>query len=163
MPPRDRLFQAAVITLLIISVGLIIAGAALSYQNGLGSGARLYQFGKLLLLGSGGFAIWYFKWSRGKARASEAKLPKMTNGVYAIWFFVAAVLLVATYLQAQETSYTADDRLWTLLLAVVPPVLAASVVAFFIVRDAMRSELNEKPPHRSKAGSRPWSRRKSPR
>ena len=94
MPPHERLFQAAVITLLIISVGLIIAGAALSYQNGLGSGARVYQFGKLLLLGSGGFAIWYFKWSRGKAGASAPKLPKMTNGVYAVWFFVAVVIIV---------------------------------------------------------------------
>lgn len=138
MPPHERLFQAAVITLLIVSVGLIIAGAALSYQNGLGSGARLYQFGKLILLGSGGFAIWYFKWSRGKAGASGPKLPKVTNGVYAVWFFVAAVLVVATYLQAQETSYTQEDRVWTFLLAVVPPVLAASVAGYFIVRDAIR-------------------------
>jgi hypothetical protein len=74
--------------------------------------------------------------------------------MYALWFVVAAVIVVGTYLQTQETSFTEDDRFSILILAVVPPVLAASIVVYFLIRDAIRSELNKKGPPRTKAGPR---------
>ena len=151
--PHERLFQAAAITLLVISVGLIIAGAVLDYQDGLGAGAGLYQFGRLLLIGSGGLSIWYFKWSRSKD-ATARKLPKLSLGAYAFWGVVAALLVQALYVQQQQqdTPFTQDDRVWNLILVVVPPILAALIVTYFLVRDTARSQVNKKGPPRSKAG-----------
>jgi hypothetical protein len=154
MPPHERLFQAAAVTLLVISLGLIIAGAVLDYQNGLGAGTGIYRFGRLLLLGTGAAAIWYFKWTRGKANSTALKLPKVTVGMYAFWIAVGAIIVVATHLQAQERFFTEDDRLWNLILAVVPLVLAAFIVSYFLVRDALRQQLNKKGPPRTKAGRR---------
>ena len=153
MPPHERLFQAAAITLLVISLGLIIAGATLDYRDGLGAGTGIYQFGRLLLLGTGGLAIWYFKWARGKADPSARKMPKIATAMYAVWIVIAGILIVSTQLQAQSRLFVEDARLWNLMVAVVPLVLGACIVAYFIVRDAVRSELNKKAPPRSKAGS----------
>ena len=60
---NERILFAGAITLLIISSGLMIAGAVLDYQDGLGAGSALIQFGRLLLLGGGAASIWYFKWT----------------------------------------------------------------------------------------------------
>jgi hypothetical protein len=65
---NERVLFATAVTLLIVSVGLMLGGAALDYQDGLGAGSALIQFGRLLLLGGGAASIWYFKWSRGSER-----------------------------------------------------------------------------------------------
>jgi drug/metabolite transporter (DMT)-like permease len=155
--PHDRLLRAAAVAILVISVGLIIAGATLDYVDGPGAGTSIYQFGRLLLIGGGAVAIWYFKWSRGSERGEDTavrKLPKMTIGMYAFWIVVAALLVVALHLQQQGRFFTEDDRLWSLILAVSPVVLAAIIIAYFLVRDVARGQLNKKGAPRRKAGPR---------
>jgi hypothetical protein len=141
------LFVAAV-TLLIISAGLMIGAAALDYQDGLGAGSALSQFGRLLLIGGGGAAIWYFKWGRNSERskkgAKEKTLTKPTLGVYVFGILATVMLLVSVPLQRQSTSYAESDRLWLLIVAVLPVILAAMTVAFFLVRYHLKQQQNKK-------------------
>jgi hypothetical protein len=142
--PHERLLFAAAVTLLIISSGLMIGGAALDYRDGLGAGAALSQFGRILLLGGGAVSIWYFKWSRNKTDAKKNKLPKLTLGAYAFWIVVTAVLFGTAQLQRQGIVYGESDRLWTLILAVLPVVLAALIVTFFLMRHHLRQQQQSK-------------------
>jgi hypothetical protein len=142
--PHERVFFAAAIVLLVVSSGLMIGGAALDYQDGLGAGASLTQFGRILLLGGGAASIWYFKWNRNKTDSKKTNLPKLTIGAYAFWIVVTAVLFGAAQLQRQGIVYGESDRLWTLILAVLPVVLAALIITFFLMRHHLRQQQNKK-------------------
>lgn len=142
--PHQRVFFAAAIVLLIVSCGLMIGGAALDYQDGLGVGASLTQFGRILLLGGGAASIWYFKWNRNKMDSKKTNLPKLTIGAYAFWTVVTAMLFVAGQLERQGIVYGESDRLWTLILAVLPVVLAALIITFFLMRHHLRQQQQNK-------------------
>jgi hypothetical protein len=142
--PRDSILFAGAITLLVISAGLMIGGAALDYQDGLGAGSALSQFGRLLLIGGGAAAIWYFKWGNSQRGRQERKSTKPTLGMYALGIIATILLVVTTQLQRQSTSYAENDRLWLLIAAVLPVILAALVVAFFLVRYHLKQQQNKK-------------------
>lgn len=142
--PHERVFFAAAIALLIISSGLMIGGAALDYQDGLGAGASLTQFGRILLLGGGAASIWYFKWNRNKTDSKKTNLPKAAIGAYAFWIVVAGLLFGAAELQRQGIVYGESDRLWTLILAVLPVLLAALIITFFLMRHHRRQQQQNK-------------------
>ena len=158
MPPHERLLFGATITFLVMSVGFAISGAVLEYQDSNGEGARLRQFGQLLLVGSGAASIWYFKWRRSSERdktdAKPFKLSKPKRGIYAFWILVIIMLAGAMQLQRERMFFVADNRLWDLILAILPVVLAALIVTYFLVRHSIRSQLDKKGPPRSKAGPR---------
>ena len=135
---NPELYFVTAVMLLIASVALIVSGAVLQYLYGPGLGVLLFQTGRILLVGGGAVTIWYFKWSRGPKRpktAAKAKRSRaLTLGLYAFWTAVVLALLAVITLQRQGTYFSPDDRLGNLVLAVFPMLLAALVVAYFLVR-----------------------------
>lgn len=140
---NPELYFVTAVMLLIASVALIIVGAVLQYQYGPGLGVLLFQTGRVLLVFGGAATIWWFKWSRGSKRSkSTAKAKRsraFTFGMYAFWLAVAGGLVAIVTLQRQGRYFVPDDRLLNLALAVFPLLLAALVVAYFLVRHSGRS------------------------
>lgn len=147
---NPEFYFVTAVMLLIASVALIVSGAVLQYLYGPGLGVLLFQTGRILLVGGGAVTIWYFKWSRGPSRpkaAAKAKRSRaFTFGLYAFWTAVIVGLLAVITLQRQGRYFAADDRLWNLVLAVFPMLLAALVVAYFLVRSAGAPAGKQKPP-----------------
>ena len=131
-----ELFFVTAVMLLVASVALIIVGAVLQYLYGPGLGAPLFQTGRILLVGGGAVTIWHFKWNRGSKRIGTRtkRSPMLTLGIYAFSIAIAVALFAIVVLQRQGRYFVADDRLLNFVLAVFPLLMAALVVAYFLVR-----------------------------